>query len=172
MNITQVCIDCYNQTVYVRLDDLSHVFSTYDRFVELTGFVRGTTLNVTYEFERSMFAVEYEGGLVLAGRGTPEVEWIHNNISAIQQAALSDQSAMREFEPTMRHRRDGLLVETDWVFSRHTEQVLVGATPTLTQQQLQQVSDYRQQLRDLPDVILSSRTYNAEDWPTLPSFLS
>lgn len=172
MTTTQVCIDCYNSNVSAALGDLRHVFSSYDRFVELTGFERGNVNNATYELERNLFAVEYVGGVVVLGNQTPEIQWIENNIENIRQAAVTDKATFRLDEISMRQNRTGLLYNTDWLIVRHNEQLLLGADPTLTPQQLQELGVYRQALRDMPDEILAGTTYTESEWPTVPSFLS
>jgi hypothetical protein len=43
-----------------------------------------------------------------------------------------------------------LLYLSDWMIIRHQDELLAGATPTLTATKLTAVLDYRQALRDLP----------------------
>ena len=169
---TQVCIDCYNGNVSVIFDDLRHVFSSYDRFVELTGFERGEVNMVSYELERNLFVVEYVGGIIVAKVDAPEVQWVAQNIENIKQAAVADQAAFRETPSTLRYHRNGLLYSTDWLFVRHSEQLLMGTEPSLTTQQIQELNAYRQALRDMPDTILSNTVLNEEEWPVPPAFLS
>jgi hypothetical protein len=48
------------------------------------------------------------------------------------------------------NERVQLLYSSDWMIIRHQDELLAGATPTLTATKLKAVLDYRQALRDLP----------------------
>lgn len=172
MKTTQINIDCYNKNVSVLFDEFLHVFSSYDRFVELTGFERNEAVIVSYELERNLFVVEYAGGVVLLGKDTPEIKWVENNLRQIKQAAQIDHNETAPKPLKQRFHREAMLAATDWVFTRHQEQLILGITPTFSQQQLEQVSEYRQQLRDLPTDILEKVEYDPSEWPVLPSFLA
>lgn len=59
-----------------------------------------------------------------------------------------------------------ILDSTQWIIDRHNDEVLLGKTPSITQEQLTEVLTYRQALRELDytDPLVVT-------WPTAPSFV-
>ncbi|ANI62156.1 phage tail assembly chaperone [Pseudomonas sp. GR 6-02] len=69
----------------------------------------------------------------------------------------------------MRGDRTGLLYASDWMLRRHQDELLAGATPTLTASKLKAVLDYRQALRDLPTADgFPECSLPVLTWPTSP----
>lgn len=69
----------------------------------------------------------------------------------------------------LRAERDERIKDSDWLVSRHRDQVDAGITPTLDNATYQGWLVYRQELRDLPDAITDPYNVN---WPSKPSELS
>lgn len=172
MAVTRVTLDFYNKSLSVDIDGIDHVFSSVERFIELTNFPRGDCVNVVYELERGLFAVEYEGGIMLVGGDRPEIQWIDHNLSVIKQAAITDIEDMSPPPLTARHFRNSKLHETDWLMLRHQDEVIVGGVTTLSTVQLGLLATYRQNLRDMSEETLSATDIDSVDWPTPPSFLA
>jgi len=66
--------------------------------------------------------------------------------------------------PTLQQIRDQKLYETDWMITRHRDQIDLGMYPTLSNLQYQDLLTYRQALRDV------TKLYNNLDdvvWPLL-----
>lgn len=61
------------------------------------------------------------------------------------------------------------LSTSDWMIIRHQDELLAGATPTLTASKLKAVLDYRQALRDLPTADgFPECSLPVLTWPTSP----
>lgn len=166
-----ITIDLYNKNIYVRLSEIEHGFANLEIFELGTGFSRQfpTTKIVTSEPNRNMFVVERENGETVSGREVPEIAWLFEHEEEIVAAAQED--IERGSPPvTVRDVRVGKLFATDWLVVRHSEQVLMNSSTSLTQQQLQELHNYRQSLRMIPDEDLSldGTTYN---WPEIPAFV-
>lgn len=69
----------------------------------------------------------------------------------------------------MLNGRVQLLYSSDWMIIRHQDELLAGATPTLTATKLKAVLDYRQALRDLPTADgFPECSMPVLTWPTSP----
>lgn len=172
MAVTRVTLDFFNKSMCVDIDDTLHIFSSVERFIELTNFPQGDCVNVVYELERNMFAVEYTGGIMLGGRDRPEIQWIDNNMDVLRSAMLADIEALKPPPLPVRHFRNAKLFDTDWMVLRHQDEVFANITPTLTSEQYSQLAIYRQNLRNIPDNVLSGSDVDNVNWPTPPSFLA
>jgi hypothetical protein len=166
-----ITIDFYNKNIYVRLNEVSHGFANLEIFELGTGFSHEfpTAKIVTIESSRNMFVVERDGGETISGRDVPEIAWLFEHEDEIVAAALED---IERGAPsvTVRDIRTGRLFATDWLVVRHSEQVLMSQPTSLTQQQMQDLHNYRQSLRNIPDQDLSldGTAYN---WPEIPAFV-
>lgn len=74
----------------------------------------------------------------------------------------------------VRQERDKRLDETQWLVSRHQEQLSNNIATTLTDEQYEELLQYRQALRDLPT--LDGFPWQGGDngeipWPTMPIFV-
>lgn len=78
--------------------------------------------------------------------------WCGRNIDVEQETA------------SVRAKRDRLLVNTDWMVSRHNEQKILGLDTTITEEQYTALLKYRQELRDIPSKI----NLKNPSWPTNP----
>lgn len=75
----------------------------------------------------------------------------------------------------VRQERDKRLDDTQWLISRHQEQISNGIKTTLTEEQFNELLEYRQALRDLPT--LDGFPWQGGDndeipWPTMPIFVA
>lgn len=169
---TRVTLDYSNRSYSVQFDDFNHLFSSVNRFDELTGYVRGDVIGLTYELERNMFFIEYTGGVLVNGVGKPEIQWITDNLENIRQAAIVDHQATQPPPVRVRDVRNGRLYETDWLIIRHQEETIMGTPTTLSVSQLQELRHYREQLRNMSDTQLSDTDISTVTWPSLPSFIT
>ena len=74
----------------------------------------------------------------------------------------------------VRQKRDKLLDDTQWLVSRHPEQITNDIPTTLTNEEYEELLKYRQELRDL--TLKEGFPWQGGDndeipWPTMPSFL-
>lgn len=165
---TYLSIDLYNNSISCKFDDETYVFSSTDKFMELTGFpYLATTGIISYEPSRNIFVVERIGGTCAIGQDSDELAWIISNIDVIKQAAIDDLTANppQTYTPTLDMVRNSMLYSTDWVLQRYQEETMLNLTHAITESQLTAVLEYRQQLRDI------TKTYTSLDtvvWPTNP----
>ncbi|CAN7192071.1 phage tail assembly chaperone [Trinickia sp. LjRoot230] len=66
-----------------------------------------------------------------------------------------------------RGARDAVLAATDWIVTRHQDELLIGHGTTLDQGQIDTLLTYRQALRDLP----TAEHWPYVDLPVLPDFV-
>lgn len=80
---------------------------------------------------------------------------------------------LEEQEQRIRAERDHRIDDTQWLVSRHAEQVAGGIAPSLTAEQYQELLTYRQALRDLPsqDGFPWGGDIDAAPFPLLPFFM-
>jgi hypothetical protein len=165
---TYLSIDLYNDSISCKFDEITYLFSSTEKFAELTGFPYMETIRImAYEPERNIYAIERLNGECISGQNSDEMAWIISNIDIIKQAAKDDLAANppQTYVPTLDIMRNSLLFSTDWVLQRHQEEALLNIAHTITDVQLTAVLEYRQQLRDI------TKTYSSIDtvvWPTNP----
>ena len=160
----RITIDAYNNSIHVNLNGVYHLFSSYSRFKELTGFNFSDIIIVCYEPVRNIFVVERAGGGVLSGEDLPEIVWCRDNVDNIISTAHTDGYGQLPPGPTLRQLRDIKLYETDWMVTRHRDQVEAGISTSLSSSQYTQLLGYRQELRDITNI------YSSIDdvvWPIL-----
>lgn len=162
---TFVSIDLHNGNVSGRINDVEFLFSSSQVFLDTTGYPYGETSRlISYEPERDIFFVERQGREIVTGYDLPEIQWIQNNLSLIEQAAITD-TANHTFVPTLRDQRNAMLYATDWVLTRWQEETTINVPHSMTEQKFAEVLAYRQALRDI------TNTYTSLDdvvWPTNP----
>ena len=72
----------------------------------------------------------------------------------------------------VRGLRGNLLINTDFMVSRHMEQEARAIPTTLAPAQYNELLAYRQALRDFTETVdLNVDNFNAITWPTVPSFI-
>jgi hypothetical protein len=160
----RITLGAYNDSADIVLNGVNHLFSSYTRFKELTGYNFQDTSGIFYEPERNIFVVERIGGTVISGEDLPEIIWCKDNVDNIIAAAHTDGYGQLPPGPTLRQLRDGKLYESDWMITRHKEQLEAGIPTSLSNTQYNKLLTYRQQLRDI------TLTYSSVDdvvWPLL-----
>lgn len=172
MSVTRVTLDLYNSSIGFDIDGTAHVFTSKSNFISLTNFPFQDVNLITYELERNMFFVEYVGGVTLSGDHLPEIQWIASNLEVIKQAAITDIELSTPPPHPNRDFRNEKLYLTDWMVSRHQDQKTLGMPTTLSDNEMQSLVLYRQQLRDMPTEMLDSNDIQVAVWPTPPSFLA
>lgn len=150
-----ITLDNPNNTAYINLKDVKHLFTDYQTFKNLTGYPFDDTVLLSYEPERNIFVVERTGGQITAGENLDEIVWCRNNIDLIIEKAQEDNYGQLPPGPTLAQVRNMKLSETDWMVVRHRDQQDAGIATSLTDEQYLKLLDYRQQLRDITDVYTS-----------------
>jgi hypothetical protein len=167
MQHTYVNIDFYNNNITCKINDNTYVFSSENSFFQKTNFpFAETTRILSYEPERNIFVVERTNGEMFSGFDLPEMQWIANNLTLIEQSAIADlanQPAV--YVPTLRDQRDALLFATDWVLTRWQEETTINVAHSITEQKFADVLMYRQALRDITNLYTS---LDDVVWPTNP----
>lgn len=156
----RIVFDRYCRTAVSEVNNEITAYDSADQFVEMTGFNFPETQRVFMEVEREHFVVERAAGVVVTGRDLPEVQWLLDHMDEIGVAG-AQLNASREVVVTWDDTRKINLFLTDWMVIRHVEQSTAGNT-TLTTSQYNELSAYRQALRDM--------TAESE-FPTPPSFV-
>ena len=160
-----ISLDFFNESFTIRLDNKEHIFSSIDKFYELTNFpYRNNLIFVNVEPSRNFYFVSYADGTSHADEHSDEVKWLMAHIPELKYAINAD-TVNDDYTPTLRDYRNAYLNSTDWVVSRHNEEKLLGNDTTLTEEKFAEILDYRQKLRDL------TKTFNSLDnvqWPVNP----
>ena len=167
MQHTYVNIDFYNDSITCKINGITYVFSSENSFLEKTNFsFTETTRILSYEPERNIFVVERTNGEMFSGFDLPEIQWIANNLTLIEQSAIADLASQPSmYVPTLRNQRDALLFATDWVLTRWQEETTINVPHSMTEQKFADVLMYRQALRDITNVYTS---LDDVVWPTNP----
>ena len=166
MKQNYITLDFLNQNYSARIDNIEHAFSSETEFYDLTKFPYKDNLSaISVEPDRNIFTVVYRDNTQKHDEHSEEIQWIMSHLDNFKEALLTDMVAIMPSEPTLSQYRDGLLINTDWVFARHNEEKALGISATLSDAKLKEVLEYRQQLRDI------TKTYTSlQDvvWPTNP----
>lgn len=149
MPTTLLTLDFYNDNFYIQAGDFSHLWATRENFVN-TGFPYGETVGLlTYEPLRNLYSLEYIGGEPKSGRGE-EIRWIEENFDRLVENARQEAHLLENPVLSIRQTREIKLHETDWMVTRHQEELLSGSPTTLSEDQFDRLSSWRRWLRDIP----------------------
>lgn len=160
----RITLGAYNDSADIVLNGINHLFSSYTKFKELTGYNFEDTAGIFFEPERNIFVVERIGGITLNGEDLPEIIWCKENIDNIITAAHADGYGALPPGPSLSELRIIKLYETDWMVTRHNDQKILGSTTSLSDSQFIKLLQYRQELRDI------TTKYSSIDdvvWPIL-----
>jgi hypothetical protein len=138
MDYTTLTADFYNKSISCRFDDSIYVFTSVEKFVELTGYpYSDTTVFLSYEPLRNIFSVERIGGAHEIGETSEEIAWIVSNLDLIKQSAIANETDRLASIPTatLNMMRDSLLYSTDWVLQRYQEETVLNLTHAITDSQ-------------------------------------
>jgi hypothetical protein len=176
MNKDQFILDRMNESLTITKNDFKFFTTDCDVFLQTIDFLPqfDDTIIINYEPQRGIYVIENSGGNTFGGINLTEIQWIQNNFDNIVSAA--QQSAQNEFVndlSNVRNIRDIRISLTDWLITRHNEELLFNVSPTLSNDQLQELRGYRQSLRDLEglDEKYTEEIKQTFVWPQLPSFL-
>lgn len=173
MQVHQFLMDRYNKNLTITKNDFVFYTPKCEDFLEKIQFLPAfeDAKIIGYELERNIFAVERTNGQNASGTDVEEIQWITQNFDMIVEKAKEDENNTLLLEmPFVRDVRNLRLGMTDWLITRHSEEILMQQTPSLSAEQLQELNVYRQALRDLDGL---NEKYDKETfvWPSLPSFL-
>lgn len=176
MNKDQFILDRINESLTITKNDFKFFTADCDTFLQDIGFLPqfDDIIIVNYEPQRGICAIEKSGGSTFGGTDLTEIQWIQNSFDDIVSTAQqSTQNAFVNDLPNVRDVRDVRLALTDWLITRHYEEILFNTSTTLTGEQLQELRIYRQSLRDLEGLDTKYTDELKENfvWPQLPSFL-
>lgn len=159
----RITLDRPNNAAYISLNGVEHLFSSYDVFAKSTKF-NFNVVTLSYEPERKIFHVELPGGKVKSGEDLDEITWCAGNIENIITAAHNDGYGNLPPGPSLADIRNMKLLETDWMVTRHRDQLDAKQKTSLTDSQYKTLLNYRSQLRDI-----TSKYSTIDDvvWPIL-----
>lgn len=165
-SITRVTIEGLNNTIDIDIEGVK-CFMPWETFVQETNcpFDTENVFFVAYEPDRNIFNVERRGGVSESSEVSPEMVWIKTNIEAIKQFARNYKQ--EDYLPTYRDKRNFYISNTDWMVTRHRDELDLGVTTTITNEHYLKILNYRKYLRDLPsdteiDSVKSFEEYDSE----------
>lgn len=159
----KVILDLSNNSAYISLNGITHLFTSVSNFIELSSFPFNDVVSVSYEPSRNIKVVERLNG-IFEGEASAVIVWIEQNLENLMNAAKADGWGTLPPGPSLRDIRQMKLIETDWLVLRHKEEIDLEKNTTLTLEQYHQVLNYRQALRDI------TKHYSSNDdvvWPIL-----
>lgn len=175
MLITSVHISSIPEQIVI-LKDNSTILRPWRQVVELVPeiFSIENILSLYYEFETERFDISRRPGILPPLDGScPELDWIKNNIDYLIERLGPLGLIYNDEAPTVGEKRSWLLSEVDWYVIRHIEQRELNVTPSLTEEQYEELLIYKQALRDLgqnPEtLLLPFEAFN--NYPTKPSWI-
>jgi hypothetical protein len=90
------------------------------------------------------YEVVEEAEPVLDEQKYAQQTWIKRDMTAGEKA-----EKIAQLQWHIKKDRYHVLASTQWIIERHNDEVLLGKTPSITQEQLTEVLEYRQALREL-----------------------
>ena len=72
---------------------------------------------------------------------------------------------LQDFLDAIDEERKLKITKCSWIVERHRDEIDMGKTTTLTDEQYRQWLNYRQQLRDIPQTLTDFTTF---EWPAPP----
>jgi hypothetical protein len=168
MDNTLLSLDFFNNSYVVRSGSIEHAWYSKDIFLEDTNFPYTNGLvTLGYEPERNIYVIERTNQGISTGLDVPELKWVDDNFQII----LEKGRLRREIETpvfTVEMMRNTRLFETDWVLQRHQEEVLLGVNPTLSNEELAAILNYRQELRNVTATYDRDSAWENATWPVNP----
>lgn len=146
----RINFDVICATADVSIDGVDCIFDNAKHFIDTTGFNFPNAKKLFFEPERNIFVIERSGGQCYQGSNQPEFEWVQENLERIKQVA-EEINESRKVVVTWRDNRNFLLAITDWMVTRHAEQVQLNTTTSLTSEQYNELLTFRQLLRAMTD---------------------
>ena len=114
--------------------------------------------NTTKPVASDHYHVVEEGNPILGDDRAAYQTWVEREMTD------EEKDRVKTFKTNKQHRiRYAKMENTRWLIERHTDQIALGITPTLTQEQLTEVLQYREALRNVD----YSDPFNVT-WPTRP----
>lgn len=162
-------LDFWNDSYYFKQGQNVAYWDNPDEFKRDTGWSFDTVRFVAIETERDIFDVHYVTNSMDKGASLPEVQWLLDRTETFIELG-KQQFELRNPVHTMDNLRNIRLFESDFLVSRHKEQLEIGAATTLSEEQYQQLLTYRQQLRDLGSQYHKDIRWSLVSWPEAPSF--
>ena len=162
-------LDFFNSHFFIRVDNKEYHWENVVKFAGDTQYPFADTSGfVSYEPNRDIYHVQRMGSPeVYLGVEQPEIQWFidnkYNLLSTIQLLIEQDKPVI-----TLEIQRAQYLAETDWMVQRHQEELLRQAVPTLNENQIRALLDYKQELRDLTQTYSKDQPAESVSWPTKP----
>lgn len=92
------------------------------------------------------------------------IDFDKKNDEKIVQYTLAEYT-LQDFLAAIDEERKLRIFSCSWLIERHRDEIDMGRTTTLTNEQYQQWLTYRQQLRDIPQTLTD---FNNFVWPNIP----
>jgi len=162
-----VTLDFYNLNFYIKVNNCSYVWNSEQDFIIDISYPFTDTKLLSIEPNRNIYHIERSGGLFEATIDSPEISWFLEKEAHIENILqiLIDKHA---YVTTVEMQRAQYLAETDWLVQRHQEELLRQATPTLDEDQLLALLNYKQELRDITQQYPKDQPAEIVNWPTKP----
>lgn len=168
IDYTFISMDFYNENFTIKIEENHGYWDNADEFITATNFPFEETVRILgFEPQRNIFHIERPGGVNDIDQSSIEIEWLKNNLTALSNAAKIRAEKIK-FVITLEMERDSRLTGSDWVVLRHNEESILGMPRTLTTDQIKDVLNYRQQLRDMTKTYDPKIPTNEVSWPTNP----
>lgn len=161
-----VTLDFYSSNFYIKAEAEEYHWNSAQQFILDTQYPFLDTKLLSLEPHRDIYHVRRDGSSDNS-IDAPEIAWLLANEPILSQKVATLAKAAIPII-TLEQQRIQLLYDTDWIVQRHQEELLLGVTPTLTQQQLIGLLNYKQQLRNLTNTYSPETPASAVVWPTNP----
>jgi len=150
IQITRITVEALNNIIDIDIKGLK-CFMPWETFVQETNcpFDVDNIISIAYEPDRNIYCVEKKGGIITGVNTSPEIVWIESNFDAITEFAEKYKPKEEVISPKIRTQE--YLIVTDWLVTRHKEQLELGINTTLDANQYIELLEYRQYLRDYDD---------------------
>lgn len=166
---TMFTLDFWNDSYYFKQGKDVAFWNDPDEFRRDTGWSFDEVRFVAVETERDIYDVHYVGNAINKGPSQNEIQWLLERVSTFIELG-KQQFDQRNPVHTMDTLRNVRLFESDFLVSRHKEQLELGVNTTLSEEEFNQLLTYRQQLRDLGLQYNKDLRWSLVTWPVAPSF--
>lgn len=168
MSTDLINLDFYNNSFYIKLDDVEYFTDSAAKFLNDSNFpYMGTIKLLSYEPARNFYVVEYSDGLTESGVDLEPIRWFTEHKEYLT-FVIASVTQMETPVYTLEMERALRFANTDWILQRNQEQLLLNIPTSLDQTQVVDLLNYRQQLRDLTNTYPKETPVNEVIWPQSP----
>lgn len=162
-----VTLDFYNLNFYIKCGNYSYTWNSAQDFVSTVQYPFTDTKLLSIEPHRDIYHVQRADNTFEAVIDSAEIAWFLNQETDLEYI-LQMLPAQDTPVITGLVQRAQYLYDTDWLVQRHQEQILAGVTTTLSQPQIIDLLNYKQELRDLTQHYDLTQPAENISWPYNP----